>query len=78
MRCLSCNKILNNKETSRRGIHTMDYCDLCDSCYSTIAEDTPTIVNTTFEDEHEFWNTTPNGPNEDEFSIFEDGKDDYN
>lgn len=38
MRCLSCNKILNDYESTRKSTVTGDYIDLCNHCYSTIKD----------------------------------------
>lgn len=34
MRCLSCNVILSDKESTRRGALSNEFIDLCDSCLS--------------------------------------------
>lgn len=39
MRCLSCNVILNDTETTRKSVVTGDYLDLCNRCLGTIDED---------------------------------------
>lgn len=49
MRCLSCNRILSDQEATRRGASSGDFLDLCNHCYSTIAESTPTIESPLFE-----------------------------
>lgn len=38
MRCLSCDKILNDYESTRKSTVTGDYIDLCNHCYSTIKD----------------------------------------
>ena len=38
MRCQSCNKILNDYESTRKSTVTGDYIDLCNHCYSTIKD----------------------------------------
>ena len=43
MRCISCNKILNDYEATTRLSSTLEFLDMCSSCYSTIASDVPTI-----------------------------------
>lgn len=43
MRCVSCNKILNDYEATTRLSSTLEFLDMCSSCYSTIANDVPTI-----------------------------------
>lgn len=54
MRCLSCNKNLSNKESTRKSVVTDEYLDLCDDCLSTIADDVAYIEgNCTDESEFE-------------------------
>ena len=43
MRCLCCDKILSDKEATRKGVNTGDYLDMCDGCFSTVAEEFPYI-----------------------------------
>lgn len=38
MRCQSCDKILNDYESTRKSTVTGDYIDLCNHCYSTIKD----------------------------------------
>jgi len=38
MRCLSCDKILNDYESTRKSNMTGEYIDLCNHCYSTIKD----------------------------------------
>lgn len=45
MRCLSCDKNLNDKESTRKSIVTGEYLDLCDPCFSTISDEVQTVVN---------------------------------
>ena len=33
MRCLSCNKILNDVEATRRGVNSGEFLDLCSACF---------------------------------------------
>jgi hypothetical protein len=44
MRCLSCNKILNDFESTRKSALTGEYLDMCNHCFSEIAYDVDTIV----------------------------------
>lgn len=39
MRCLACNKILNDFETTRKSSETKEYLDLCNNCYQGICSD---------------------------------------
>lgn len=43
MRCLSCNKQLNDKEATRKYASTGDFIDLCDGCFRHVEEDIPSI-----------------------------------
>lgn len=36
MRCVCCDKILNDFEATRKSIRTGEYLDMCSKCYSTI------------------------------------------
>lgn len=38
MRCLSCDKILNDYESTRKSAITGEYYDLCNACFSTIKD----------------------------------------
>jgi hypothetical protein len=44
MRCLSCNKILSDFESTRKSALTGEYLDMCNHCFSEIAYDVDTIV----------------------------------
>lgn len=39
MRCLSCNKRLNGRESTRKYASTGTFIDLCDRCFSYVAEE---------------------------------------
>lgn len=43
MRCVCCNKNLSDKESTRKGVNTGDYLDMCDNCFGTVAEEFPYI-----------------------------------
>ena len=43
MRCCACNKNLSDKESTRKGVNTGEYLDMCDSCFGTVAEEFPYI-----------------------------------
>ncbi len=45
MRCRACNVNLNDKESTRKYLHIDDYIELCDHCYSTIADDVLSTEN---------------------------------
>lgn len=36
MRCVCCDKALNDFESTRKSIRTGEYMDMCNKCYSTI------------------------------------------
>lgn len=44
MRCYSCNRNLNDSESTRRVVSTGEFLDLCNRCYSDVAQEIPTIV----------------------------------
>jgi NAD-dependent SIR2 family protein deacetylase len=41
-RCVSCNKNLNDYESTRKDLHNV-YLDMCNKCYHPIQYDVPTI-----------------------------------
>ena len=43
MRCLSCNDVLSDREATRRIKSTGEFLDFCDTCYSSIKEEVPTV-----------------------------------
>lgn len=43
MRCLSCDKRLNNAESTRKYASTGGFVDLCNHCFKDVAEDIPAI-----------------------------------
>ena len=42
-RCIACDKNLSDRESTRKGVNTGEYLDLCDHCFSTVAEEFPYI-----------------------------------
>ena len=46
MRCVCCNHNLNDFESTRRSATTGDFLDMCNRCYSEVAEDVPSIGRT--------------------------------
>jgi len=38
MRCLACNGVLNDRESTRREITTKEFVDLCDSCFEIVMD----------------------------------------
>lgn len=51
MRCLACNRLLSDRDTSRKSITTGEYLDLCGKCFDTIKEQVPVIENPLLEGE---------------------------
>ena len=43
MRCICCDKNLSDREATRKGVNTGDYLDMCDNCFSTVADEFPYI-----------------------------------
>lgn len=43
MRCLACNKRLNGKESTRKYSSNGQFVDLCDRCYSFVADDVAAV-----------------------------------
>ena len=43
MRCVCCNKNLSDKESTRKGVNSGDYLDMCDGCFGTVADEFPYI-----------------------------------
>jgi len=43
MRCRSCDCALTDRESVRRVASTLEFLDLCNSCYEPIKEDVPTV-----------------------------------
>ena len=45
MRCVCCNKMLTDFESSRKSVTSGEYLDMCTDCYKHIKEDVYTIEN---------------------------------
>ena len=43
MRCVACNKALSDFESTRKSVHSGDYLDMCNTCFSYTDEDIATI-----------------------------------
>lgn len=43
MRCVCCDKNLSDRESTRKGVNTGEYLDMCDGCFGTVADDFPYI-----------------------------------
>ena len=52
MRCVACDALLSQREDSRRGVFSGRHLDLCDVCFATIADETPS-TETDFSEEEE-------------------------
>lgn len=50
MRCLSCNRQLNDQEATRKYATSGTFIDLCDRCFSHVEEDIPAIEGNVTED----------------------------
>ena len=51
MKCQSCDKILSDREASRKSLRTGEFLDLCGDCYEEIKDEVPTKVNLSLTDE---------------------------
>lgn len=51
MRCLACNKILNDFEATRKSATTGTFVDLCNHCFHDVEQDLETIVREDLRDE---------------------------
>lgn len=63
MRCTCCDRLLNNFESTRKSKSTGEYLDMCNTCYTTIADDLAVVNRTDLE---------PNDIPDDEYIIAED------
>lgn len=53
MRCVCCDKLLSNREAVRKGANTGEYLDMCDGCYSTIADSVAVVDGVGLDDDTE-------------------------
>lgn len=53
MRCLSCNCALSDKEATRKYASSGTFIDLCDDCFTPVADDIPCIEGQGSEDDGE-------------------------
>jgi len=44
MRCLACNKLLNDRESTRKYSTSGTFIDLCDHCFSFVSDDIPDVI----------------------------------
>lgn len=54
MRCLACNKILNDFESTRKSATTGEYVDLCNHCFHNVEQDIESVVREDLRDEDSF------------------------
>ena len=54
MRCLACNKILNDFEATRKSVTTGEYVDLCNHCFHDVEYDIESVVREDLRDEESF------------------------
>lgn len=64
MRCLACDKRLNDRESTRKYSSNNSFVDLCDRCFASVSADIPDIEEGDFPTE---WDDedTDEGTNED-------------
>jgi hypothetical protein len=62
MRCIACNKNLNDFESTRKSVVTGDYLDLCNACYHSVEQDIPSNERDDLRSEEEIFddNVNPN------------------
>jgi hypothetical protein len=63
MRCTCCDRLLNDFESTRKSKTTGEYLDMCNKCYTTVADDIKVSNRTDLE---------PNDIPDDEYIIAED------
>ena len=39
MRCICCNALLTDYESTRKSVNTNEYIDMCNRCYKTVKDD---------------------------------------
>ena len=54
MRCLACNKNLNDFESTRKSATTGEYVDLCNHCFHNVEQDIESIVREDLRDEESY------------------------
>jgi hypothetical protein len=53
MRCLACNALMSDFESTRKSMITEQYIDLCNHCYYTISNDVTALERTDLEHEED-------------------------
>lgn len=56
MRCLACNKNLNDFESTRKSATTGEYVDLCNHCFHNVEQDIESVVREDLRDEESYEN----------------------
>ena len=51
MRCIACNKNLNDYESTRKHSETKEYIDMCNGCFYEIANDVAVVERSDLDDE---------------------------
>lgn len=51
MRCLACNDLMTNRDTSRKNPKTGNYYDLCSPCFETIKDQVEWVENPKYSEE---------------------------
>ena len=54
MRCLACNKALNDFETTRKSATSGEFVDLCNHCFHNVEQDLETLVREDLRDEESY------------------------
>ena len=78
MRCLSCDRKLNDYESTRKYASSGTFVDLCNRCFAEISEDIPDLEGDGFDhdlDDGEFEEGTSFAPDSEGMEIW-DGHDD--
>lgn len=74
-RCLSCNRILNDRESVRKYSSSGDYLDLCDRCFGPVSGDIPTLEGSDFGADAEYDTEPEAGTNDNETTgHYDDGR----
>jgi hypothetical protein len=59
MRCKSCDAALSNKEVTRKSAVTGEFLDLCDPCFTTIADQVLYVSNPIYAEDEEIGDEQP-------------------
>lgn len=54
MRCLACNKALNDFEATRKSSTSGEFVDLCNHCFHNVEQDLETLVREDLRDEESY------------------------